>query len=667
MGAISEHSSTSQALSTLGRLGGLSPSEADRGERALWLSGGGYRAALFHLGALTRLNELGLLGQTGTVGAVAGGSIPAALLATRLPWPLHGAYRDWPEQVAEPLRQIAGRSIRTRSIFRKPFPAVEAAQEERYARDLVAALGGESSWGPRFVFGASGLTLSGLAAGWEECVEWEIESASPGGYNEAMVEEAIATIPTDLDALGEAARAVLENHGYLLADAALRDLGLASAARIEGLPPEPPHPRWMNEERAREALLAGSQGMAIKRLRPRRPRRETRPEAADKERSAALLERHRPLLRYDSLESFRAERVEGICALSLAERCNSLHREDGSLIASAAPAGGEARLTAAFLGGPTYGDGTPAGRDDYLDQCGGFPAEDARQLRQDGSDVVYGRARRDDSGYLWLQYWLFFYWHDKGLLGLEQHGGDWQLVQLRVGDEGVPNAATFARHSGADSLAWDQVEFDAGPDGAVPVLYVARGSHAPLPRPGSFEAPVLADHNDGLGPRSRPQLEPIGDETPSWVRWPGRWGSTRRREYFEGDSPRGPREHPGWWTPAKLHREARAWEGSPGPAQVAAVPAPVRVEARREGDLAILDYAFAPAGEGRTPVRIVAAPVDADGQAGPPRPFPVEAGEGSLVIQLPAAGEWRGLRASATSELGIAGATLNASFEASSR
>lgn len=71
----SERTSSLRDLSTLGRLGGLTPTEADRGERALWLSGPGYRAALFHLGALTRLNELGLLTQVNTVGAVSGGSI----------------------------------------------------------------------------------------------------------------------------------------------------------------------------------------------------------------------------------------------------------------------------------------------------------------------------------------------------------------------------------------------------------------------------------------------------------------------------------------------------------------------------------------------------------------------------------------------------------------
>lgn len=34
---------------------------------ALCLSGGGFRAALFHLGALTRLNELGVLSQIQTI------------------------------------------------------------------------------------------------------------------------------------------------------------------------------------------------------------------------------------------------------------------------------------------------------------------------------------------------------------------------------------------------------------------------------------------------------------------------------------------------------------------------------------------------------------------------------------------------------------------------
>ena len=243
-------------LPTLGRLGGLAPGEAERGAKALWLAGDGYRAALFHLGALTRLNELGLLGRLGTIGAVSGGAIAAAVLAAQVPWPLAGAYGDWTEQVAEPLRAIAGRDARGRALVRRPFPgaAAEAAFEERYARELIAALGGESARGPRFVFGASGLTLSGLAAGWEECLEWEIGGTTGArhGYSSDLVAETIAAVRTDLVAFGPAERAVLENHGYLLADAAVRSGGLGATA-VPG-PAEPPHPEWMSEARVREAL-----------------------------------------------------------------------------------------------------------------------------------------------------------------------------------------------------------------------------------------------------------------------------------------------------------------------------------------------------------------------------------------------------------------------------
>jgi NTE family protein len=49
----------------------------------LCLSGGGYRAMLFHLGALWRLNQLGYLAKLDRVSSVSGGSITAAALARR--------------------------------------------------------------------------------------------------------------------------------------------------------------------------------------------------------------------------------------------------------------------------------------------------------------------------------------------------------------------------------------------------------------------------------------------------------------------------------------------------------------------------------------------------------------------------------------------------------
>jgi hypothetical protein len=644
---------------TVGRLGGLAADEVDRGEKALWLAGGGFRAALFHLGALTRLNELGLLARTGTVGAVAGGSIVAALLATRVPWPLHGAHRDWPEQVVDPLREIARRNVRARSLLRRPLAGVTAGMEERYARELsaVAGLGGESAWGPRIVFGASGLTLSGLAAGWEECLEWSLALPAAGGYDERLVAETIAAVRTDLGAFGEAEQAVLENHGYLLADAAVRNGGFTIATGIEPLPPLPPHPRWMDPDRVRAALGASSRRTPIGRIRPRRAQRaEHEPQPRSPELTA-LLERHRPLLRYDSLDPVRADSAAAICSLSLRSRWNSLHRADGALIASCSPAPGEARLDLDFLSASTYADGQPVEHGDHLDECGGSLGADSHELRRDPTltDVAFGRARRNAGGTVWLQYWLFFYFADRGHLGIEQHEGDWQMLQLRLDRDGEPVAATLGREGDGLRLAWEEVETAETDDGPAVVVYPSRGSHAPLPRPGTFAAAVVPDHSDGSGPTARPRLEPIGDDGPGWVHWPGRWGATRRREYFEGNSPHGPGHWPQWWDPAELEREARPWEG--GAALTlgddAAPPAP-QLRAQREESLAVVEYSFAEA-DGVEPARLVAAAVDTAGEPGPVRAVAVDGRKGNFTLQLPAGDEWSGVRAGAASERGVPG------------
>ncbi len=601
--------------------------------------------------------------------AVSGGSILAAVLATGVEWPLLGAYRDWPERVAEPMRAIARRNARARAFLRMPLgsPGAEAALEERFARELLSSLGGEPKRGPRFVFGAAGLTLAGLVQAQDERVEWDlVEAAHPPGYPPALVTDVIASVRTDLDAFGKAEQAVLENHGYLLADAAARARGLVSRRGIVTAPPEPPHPRWMSEERLRDALAASSRRTPLGRLRPRRPRRRERrlePGSAELE---TLLDRYRPVLQYDSLESFRADSVETICGLAAPDRCNTLHRADGALIAAAQPSTGGARLELDFLGAPTYPNGEPARSDDYLDECGGSHAADALAMRRrDGcADVVYGRAREDSRGQLWLQYFFFYYYDDKGMLGVAQHEGDWEMVQLRLDRGGEPEEVTLAQHGAAERLRWRDLERTAVAGGEAPLVYPARGSHAVHPRAGSFVAPVVPDHNDGIGARVRPRLVPIADDGPNWLLWPGRWGATRRRESFEGDSPRGPRGLPHWWDPDELHREARPWqptEPASRPVGMAPPPRP-QVEAHREGELAVVSYRFPyPRAEEDEPARIVAAPL-ASGDAEPcaAHSLPVEGIEGSFAVQLPSGAAWMGVRVSAASERGIPGETIAA-------
>jgi hypothetical protein len=575
------------------------------------------------------------------------------VLASRIPWPLHGAFREWPERVAAPLREVAGRDLRVRSLLRGPLS--RGAYEERYARQLIEDLGGESAWGPRFVFGASGLTLSGLAAGWEEGLEWSLGDPSPGGYDAELIAAAIAALRPDLVALGPAAAAVLENHGYLLADTAARRT--AERATIEPLPPLPPHPHWLDPGRVRAALAGdGRRPGSLGRLRPT-PRR--RPERRPQRRSAeltALLERHRPLLAYDSLECCHAGSAAAICSLVGPGRANSLHRTDGTLLATAGTGAGDGqRLDLDFLG-PTYGDGSSARGDDYLDESGASLAADALALREDGG-LVYGRSRHDGDGTVWLQYWLCFYFSDRGHLGIEQFEGGWELVQLRLGSDGEPAAMTLARPGGGLRLSWDEVETTASEDGPVAVVYPARGSHAPLPCPGTFAAPVVPDHSDGAGPRLRPRLLEIGEAGPGWALWPGRWGATRRREFFEGESPHGPGARREWRHPDRFDLLAAPWTATPfaaGPP-----PAAPRLHARRESEgAATVEYSFPPAAdeaEQAPPARIVAAPVDAAGTVGPPLALSADPGGGSFTLQLPRGREWHGVRAGDASALGVPG------------
>jgi NTE family protein len=88
-------------------------------EPALCLSGGGYRAALFHLGALRRLNELGVLSRVSIVSSVSGGSILNGVLASRwnsLTLDSRAVFQNFNEQVAQPLRAFCKTDIRTNLI-----------------------------------------------------------------------------------------------------------------------------------------------------------------------------------------------------------------------------------------------------------------------------------------------------------------------------------------------------------------------------------------------------------------------------------------------------------------------------------------------------------------------------------------------------------------------
>lgn len=81
---------------------------------ALCLSGGGYRAKVFHLGALLRLNEAGLLPRIDRISSVSGGSITAGVLGlkwSRLRFDANGVATNLAKEVIEPIRALAGKTI----------------------------------------------------------------------------------------------------------------------------------------------------------------------------------------------------------------------------------------------------------------------------------------------------------------------------------------------------------------------------------------------------------------------------------------------------------------------------------------------------------------------------------------------------------------------------
>ncbi len=90
---------------------------------ALCLSGGGYRAMLFHLGALWRLNELAYLPKLTRISSVSGGSITAGVLGHR--WNrlafLNGRATQFLSEIVVPIRALASRTIDLGDVLKGIF------------------------------------------------------------------------------------------------------------------------------------------------------------------------------------------------------------------------------------------------------------------------------------------------------------------------------------------------------------------------------------------------------------------------------------------------------------------------------------------------------------------------------------------------------------------
>ena len=151
----------------------LSPVDDDGFSRprpgvALCLSGGGYRAMIFHLGVLWRLNELGYLARLDRISSVSGGSITAGLLGLR--WGrldfAGGVARGLVAQVVEPIRAFAHHGVDVGSVLKGVFlpgsindKVADAYREHLYGDATLQDLPDDP---PRFVINATNVQTGSL-------------------------------------------------------------------------------------------------------------------------------------------------------------------------------------------------------------------------------------------------------------------------------------------------------------------------------------------------------------------------------------------------------------------------------------------------------------------------------------------------------------------------
>ena len=132
----------------------------------LALSGGGFRAALFHLGSLWRLNEIGWLEKLSEITSVSGGSITCGYLGLawkRLAFDDSGVATNFADLIVKPLRAFCSKTIDVGTIlggiissFHHPSELLASRYRRLFGGATLQDLPPEDR-GPRFTIYASNL------------------------------------------------------------------------------------------------------------------------------------------------------------------------------------------------------------------------------------------------------------------------------------------------------------------------------------------------------------------------------------------------------------------------------------------------------------------------------------------------------------------------------
>jgi NTE family protein len=149
---------------------------AQRQPLGLSLSGGGFRATLFHLGAIRRLNEFGVLKRVSTLSSVSGGSILNGFLSSRLKGSISDGIANFGNEVSAPMREFCAQDIRRWLALESVIPGTHnsAGLAKRYDNDLTNGMTlAAIPKTPIHIFSATDLAFG---------VNWMFKQAQCGDY-----------------------------------------------------------------------------------------------------------------------------------------------------------------------------------------------------------------------------------------------------------------------------------------------------------------------------------------------------------------------------------------------------------------------------------------------------------------------------------------------------
>ena len=143
---------------------------------------------------------------------------------------------------------------------------------------------------------------------------------------------------------------------------------------------------------------------------------------------------------------------------------------------------------------------------------------DAKTYESTYENVVYYEVH-DTGANTVIQYWMFYAFNPGEL---NQHEGDWEMVQVVIPTSGE-NWVAYSQHHSGQRATWSQVERE----GDHIKVYVSRGSHASYLRSysGKLGVGMGSDYVGANGRILRPSdYELVNLDTQIWLNYDGLWG-----------------------------------------------------------------------------------------------------------------------------------------------